>query len=191
MRASRSAGWKISSTAWTGSRIARIACRYPRRLPACFTRCGTISPLCGPDLKRNRWRYVPTSRPGSSVPDPKKSVGVSISPRLVRRLDGSRGKSTLTTESDMRYISFFTHEKKENVPPTQAEMAAMGKLIEDGMKSGWLIATEGVQFRQEGVRIHKERGGDISVTDGPFTEAKEVVGGYALMRASSKAEVVE
>ncbi|HET6283971.1 MAG TPA: YciI family protein [Polyangia bacterium] len=91
----------------------------------------------------------------------------------------------------MRYISLFTHEKKNNVPPTEAEMAAMGKLIEDGMKTGWLIATEGVQFGQEGVRIHKAAGGDTTVTDGPFTEAKEVIGGYALMRAGSKAEVVE
>jgi hypothetical protein len=91
----------------------------------------------------------------------------------------------------MRYISFFTHEKKHNVPPTRAEMAAMGKLIEEGMKSGWLIATEGVQFGQEGVRIHKKKGGEITVTDGPFAEAKEVIGGYALLRASSKAEVVE
>ena len=91
----------------------------------------------------------------------------------------------------MRYISIFTHEKKNNVPPTEAEMATMGKLIDDGMKAGWLIATEGVQFGQDGVRVHKHDGGDIVVTDGPFSEAKEVIGGYALLRAGSKAEVVE
>ena len=91
----------------------------------------------------------------------------------------------------MRYISIFTHEKKNNVPPTEAEMAAMGKLIEDGMKAGWLIATEGVQFGHEGVRVHKPERGDTIVTDGPFTEAKEVIGGYALLQAGSKAEVVE
>jgi len=91
----------------------------------------------------------------------------------------------------MRYISLFTHEKKNNVPPSEAEMATMGKLIEDGMKAGWLIATEGVHFGQEGVRIHKGALGDITVTDGPFSEAKEVIGGYALLRASSKAEVIE
>jgi len=91
----------------------------------------------------------------------------------------------------MRYISIFTHEKKHNVPPTEAEIATMGKLIEDGMKSGWLIATEGVSFGQEGLRVHKPTGGDVVVTDGPFSEAKEVIGGYALMRAGSKAEVVE
>jgi len=91
----------------------------------------------------------------------------------------------------MRYISIFTHEKKNDAPPTEAEMAAMGKLIEEGMKSGWLIATEGVSFGQAGVRVHKPERGDIVVTDGPFAEAKEVIGGYALMRAGSKAEVVE
>jgi hypothetical protein len=93
----------------------------------------------------------------------------------------------------MRYISLFTHVKKNNAAPTEAEMAAMGKLIEEGMKAGWLIATEGVQWGQEGVRVHKEPGdhGEITVVDGPFAEAKEVIGGYALMRAGSKAEVVE
>jgi hypothetical protein len=91
----------------------------------------------------------------------------------------------------MRYISIFTHEKKHDVPPTEAEMATMGKLIEDGMKAGWLIATEGVQFGHEGVRVAKKTGGDVVVTDGPFSEAKEVIGGYALLRAGSKAEVVE
>ena len=91
----------------------------------------------------------------------------------------------------MRYISIFTHEKKNNVPPTEAEMAAMGKLIEDGMKAGWLIATEGVHFGTIGVKVHKAAGGDVTVTDGPFAEAKEVIGGYALLQAGSKAEVVQ
>jgi hypothetical protein len=91
----------------------------------------------------------------------------------------------------MRYISLFTHASKNNVPPTEAEMATMGKLIEDGMKAGWLIATEGVQFGTAAVRIHKADGGEVSVSDGPFTEAKEVIGGYALLKAGSKAEAVE
>jgi hypothetical protein len=92
----------------------------------------------------------------------------------------------------MRYISIFTHEKQNNVQPTEAEMASMGKLIEDGMKAGWLIATEGVSFGGAGVRVHKDGGSnEIVVTDGPFAEAKEVIGGYALLRAGSKAEVVE
>jgi hypothetical protein len=90
----------------------------------------------------------------------------------------------------MRFISIFTHEPT-NRQPTEAEMANMGKLIDDAMKEGWLIATEGVSFGQTGVRVHKSAGAKVTVTDGPFTEAKEVIGGYALLKAKSKAEVVE
>ena len=89
----------------------------------------------------------------------------------------------------MRFISIFTHEPKHG-PPTEAEMAAMGKLIEEGMKAGWLIATEGVNFGATGVRVHKSAG-KITVIDGPFAETKEVIGGYALLKAATKDEVVE
>ena len=90
----------------------------------------------------------------------------------------------------MRFISIFTHEPA-NRAPTQAEMEAMGRLVEEGMKAGWLIATEGVCFGTEGFRVHKPRGGKATVTDGPFAEAKEVLGGYALMQAASKAELID
>jgi hypothetical protein len=90
----------------------------------------------------------------------------------------------------MRFISIFTHEPS-NRAPTQAEMAAMGKLIEDAMKEGWLLSTEGVSFGTKGFRVHKGRGSQVTVTDGPFTEAKEVIGGYALLQASSREEIVK
>ena len=90
----------------------------------------------------------------------------------------------------MRFISIYTHKSK-NRPPTEAEITKMTKLVEDGMKAGWLIATEGVSFGEAGVRLHKEPSSDVVVTDGPFSEAKEVIGGYALLKADSKAEVVE
>ncbi len=89
----------------------------------------------------------------------------------------------------MRYISLFTHEPR-SAPPTQEEMATMGKLIEEGMKAGWLIVTEGVAGGSPGTRVHAQDG-KTTVTDGPFAEAKEVIGGYAILRASSHAEVVE
>ena len=89
----------------------------------------------------------------------------------------------------MRFISIFTHEPL-NRPPTEAEMVAMGKLIQDAMKEGWLIATEGVSFGSTGLRVHRSGAGKVTVTDGPFTEAKEVIGGYALLKASSEEEVV-
>jgi hypothetical protein len=89
----------------------------------------------------------------------------------------------------MRYISVYTHVDKGR-PPTQEEMENMGTLVEEGMKAGWLIATEGVHGQSNGFRV-QSTGGKIEVTDGPFAEAKEVVGGYALMRADSKEEVIE
>ena len=90
----------------------------------------------------------------------------------------------------MRFISIFTHEPIDR-PATEAEMAAMGKLIEESMKAGWLLATEGVHFGTTGVRVQRSAEGRFTVTDGPFTEAKEVLGGYALLQAGSKEEVVD
>src|SRR5215510_15801911 len=89
----------------------------------------------------------------------------------------------------MRFISIFTHEPT-NRPPTQDEMARMGKLIEDAMKEGWLLSTEGISFGSTGVRVHRSAAGKVIVTDGPFAEAKEVLGGYALLKAESKEEIV-
>ena len=90
----------------------------------------------------------------------------------------------------MRFLSIYKTVER-GTPPTQAEMDRMGKLIEEGMKAGWLIATEGVHSGAPGVRIHKNAGGKVTVTDGPFAETKEVIGGYALLKAASKDEVVE
>jgi hypothetical protein len=89
----------------------------------------------------------------------------------------------------MRFISVYTH-KPTNTPPSPKLVEDMGKLIDEGMKAGWLIATEGVQAGAIGLRI-QSRGGEVNVVDGPFTEAKEVIGGYALMEAKSKQEIIE
>jgi hypothetical protein len=89
----------------------------------------------------------------------------------------------------MRFISLFTHAPT-TAPPTPELIANMGKLIEEGMKAGWLLATEGVQWGVVGAKIHNA-GGQITVVDGPFTEAKEVIGGYALLQAKSKEACIE
>jgi len=88
----------------------------------------------------------------------------------------------------MRYISVFTH-KHRSTGPDQQEIAAMTKLVEEGKKEGWLIATEGVAWGEKGMRV-QSTDGKISITDGPFAEAKEVVGGFALMQVKSKEEVL-
>ena len=91
---------------------------------------------------------------------------------------------------DMRFISISTVNSTSRLP-TEAEMASMHKLIVEGMKAGWLLEMEGVHFGATGVRVHKSAGGEVTVTDGPFAETKEVLGGYALLNAASKEEAVE
>ena len=90
----------------------------------------------------------------------------------------------------MRFISILTHNPTNRLP-TEDEMASMHKLIVEGMKAGWLIECEGVTFGATGVRVHKPAGGKVTVTDGPFIETKEVLGGYALLNAASQEEAVE
>jgi len=89
----------------------------------------------------------------------------------------------------MRFLSIYKHEER-TTPPTAAEMEIMGKLIEEGMKAGWLLATEGCLPSALGSRVRRSNG-KLSVTDGPFTEAKEVVGGFAILKANSKEEAIE
>jgi hypothetical protein len=90
----------------------------------------------------------------------------------------------------MRFVSICTLNPTNRLP-TEAEMASMHKLIAEGMTAGWLLEIEGVTFGTTGVRVHKAAGGEITVTDGPFAETKEVLGGYALLNAASKEEAVE
>ena len=90
----------------------------------------------------------------------------------------------------MKFLCLYKSAKPEGTPPTEKEMAVMGKLIEDWMKSGRLLATEGCLPSALGARIRLSNG-KFNVVDGPFTEAKEVVGGFALIRAASKAEAIE
>jgi hypothetical protein len=90
----------------------------------------------------------------------------------------------------MKFLCIYKPSKPEGAPPSPEMMTTMGKLIEDGFKSGWLLATEGCLPSSLGARVRRT-GGDITVTDGPFTESKEIIGGFALIRASSKQEAIE
>jgi hypothetical protein len=89
----------------------------------------------------------------------------------------------------MKFLSIYKAVER-NVPPSQEEMARMGKLVEEGMKAGWLLATEGCLPTALGARVRNSNG-KMTVTDGPFAEAKEVVGGFAILRANSKEEAIQ
>lgn len=84
----------------------------------------------------------------------------------------------------MRFLSIYMCPERKT-PPTAEEMATMGKLVEDWMKSGKLLATEGCMPSSLGARVRVEDS-KFSVSDGPFTETKEVVGGFAILDAPSK-----
>lgn len=75
-------------------------------------------------------------------------------------------------------------------PPDPKLMAAMAKLTEEGMKSGTLLATEGLMPTSKGARVQAS-GGKLTIIDGPFTEAKEIIGGFAIVKVKSKQEAVE
>ena len=88
----------------------------------------------------------------------------------------------------MRFLSIYKTVER-NTPPSAEHVARMGKLIEESMKAGVLIATEGCLPTALGARVRRT-GEKITVTDGPFTEAKEVIGGFALLQANSKEEAI-
>ena len=89
----------------------------------------------------------------------------------------------------MRFLSIYKHVET-NTPPTAEEMEKMGKLVEEGFQKGWLLATEGCLPSALGARVRKQNG-KITATDGPFTEARELVGGFAILKANSREEAVE
>jgi hypothetical protein len=89
----------------------------------------------------------------------------------------------------MKFLSIYKTAER-NAPPSQEEMSKMGKLIEDGLKAGWLLATEGCLPSALGARVRLS-GEKLTVTDGPFTESKELVGGFAILRTNSKEEAIE
>jgi len=76
------------------------------------------------------------------------------------------------------------------VPPTQDEIAKMGQFITELAKSGVLVAADGLLSSANGARVRLSKG-KITVTDGPFTESKELIAGYAILEVKSKAEAIE
>lgn len=89
----------------------------------------------------------------------------------------------------MRFLSMIRIRENGQVPSEQL-MSDMGKLIDELTRAGQLITTAGLRPTSEGVRVRLRRG-KLSRFDGPFTETKEVIGGYAILEAKSKAEAIE
>jgi hypothetical protein len=89
----------------------------------------------------------------------------------------------------MRYI-MMVKTAETGAPPPPELFAAIGKLTDEMTKAGALVASGGLYPSAEGARVQLA-GGELAVIDGPFAEAKEVIGGYAIMEAKSKAEAIQ
>ncbi len=89
----------------------------------------------------------------------------------------------------MRFLTIYKTVERE-APPTPEEMAAMGQYIETSSKAGVLLAAEGCQPSSKGARVRLAKG-KLTVTDGPFTESKELIAGFAILEAKSKEEAIE
>jgi len=89
----------------------------------------------------------------------------------------------------MRFISIY--KPKKNTLPSPQMMEAMGKFIGEALSAGVLLATEGFgESTKADARILLENG-KLQVVDGPFTEAKEVIGGFAVMQVKTREEMLD
>lgn len=90
----------------------------------------------------------------------------------------------------MRFLSMIRVSENSGLAPSDRLMDDMGKLIEEMSEAGVLLETAGLRPTAEGVRI-RLRHGKLSVTDGPFTESKEIIGGYAMIQAATREEAID
>lgn len=90
----------------------------------------------------------------------------------------------------MKYLSFIrSSEKYRDAQPPAALMEAMSKFIEKTTKEGALVETAGLAPSRDGFRMRLANG-KLTTTDGPFTESKEIIGGWAILKADSKPEIL-
>lgn len=91
----------------------------------------------------------------------------------------------------MRYMMFMTIKDQDpsTWSPTPEDVSAMMAYNEELTKAGILLALDGLQPTSEGARVRFDSGSPV-VTDGPFAESKEVVGGYWIIDVKSKDEAI-
>jgi hypothetical protein len=92
----------------------------------------------------------------------------------------------------MRYMMIVSgpEDFAASGPPPAALIEAIEKLTEEGMKSGKMVSFGGLHPTSSGARMRSSKG-KIVTTDGPFTESKEVIGGFSVFNFSSKEEALE
>jgi hypothetical protein len=89
----------------------------------------------------------------------------------------------------MKFMS-MVYSSEKNGPPPAALMEAIAQLGMDAAKAGTMVQMGGLYQSAQGARV-RLAGGKITVTDGPFTETKEIIGGFAVFQFNTKKEAIE
>jgi len=90
----------------------------------------------------------------------------------------------------MKYLTFIRHpESYRDAIPPPALMEAMGRFVEKSLEEGTLVDTGGLRPSKDGFRVRLSRG-KLTVTDGPFSETKEVIGGWAILNTRTRGEAL-
>jgi hypothetical protein len=92
-------------------------------------------------------------------------------------------------EEKMRFMMLVKHKEGQGNPPKEL-MEALGKLAEEAVKSGKLVASGGLAPTTMSTHVRVTKG-QVNTIDGPFAEAKEVVGGFAIFEHESKQEALD
>lgn len=88
----------------------------------------------------------------------------------------------------MRFLSIIRAAEQQGAPP-QGLMEAIDQYVAQSLKNGTVVSTGGLAPSSAGTRVRIQRG-RLTVVDGPFTEAKEVIGGYAVIAAHSREDAI-
>ena len=92
----------------------------------------------------------------------------------------------------MKYLCFIRHsEKYREAGPPAGLMDAMGAFVQRGFKEGTLVDAGGLKASKDGAARIQLSNGKITVTDGPFSESKEIIGGWAIIKADTRAKALE
>lgn len=89
----------------------------------------------------------------------------------------------------MKFMMIVKHKEAQGFPPKEL-MDAIAKLSDEAVQAGTMLGNGGLFPTAKGARVRLDKG-EINVTDGPFAEAKEIIGGYAQFEMKSKEEAVQ
>ena len=94
----------------------------------------------------------------------------------------------------MRFMTIYkpadTRDFEAGLPPSDEQIARMGEFIEEMAKSGKLLLTDGLLPSSKGAKV-RQTNGKVEVIEGPFTETKELIGGFAIVDMASKQEAID